>query len=113
MSFALRRVESASNFSIGTLDYPGIGPITATAITALAPPSGTFTKGRDFAAWVYNIKGARIMPPAPRSQIPLYIGGLCFWRKLPFAAGSVNGRKVPKIGHRTVVGPGERQCPEA
>ena len=31
---------------------PGIGPITATAIAALAPPAETFGKGRDFAAWV-------------------------------------------------------------
>lgn len=34
------------------MTIPGIGPITATAIAALAPPPGTFTKGRDFAAWV-------------------------------------------------------------
>ena len=34
------------------MTIPGIGPITATAITALAPPPGTFAKGRDFAAWV-------------------------------------------------------------
>ncbi len=34
------------------MTIPGIGPITATAITAVAPPSGTFAKGRDFAAWV-------------------------------------------------------------
>lgn len=31
---------------------PGVGPITATAIAALAPPPETFRKGRDFAAWV-------------------------------------------------------------
>jgi transposase len=31
---------------------PGIGPITATAIAALAPPAETFQKGRDFAAWL-------------------------------------------------------------
>ncbi len=31
---------------------PGIGPITATALTALAPPAETFAKGRDFAAWL-------------------------------------------------------------
>ncbi len=31
---------------------PGIGPITATAITALAPPPESFRKGRDFAAWL-------------------------------------------------------------
>jgi len=31
---------------------PGIGPLTATALTALAPPAETFAKGRDFAAWL-------------------------------------------------------------
>lgn len=31
---------------------PGIGPIVATAIAALAPPLETFKRGRDFAAWV-------------------------------------------------------------
>ncbi len=31
---------------------PGVGPITATALAALAPPASAFRKGRDFAAWV-------------------------------------------------------------
>lgn len=31
---------------------PGVGPITATAISALAPPINAFGKGRDFAAWL-------------------------------------------------------------
>ncbi len=34
------------------MTIPGIGPITATAIAALAPPAATFRRGRDFAAWV-------------------------------------------------------------
>ena len=34
------------------MTIPGVGPITATAITALAPPAETFAKGRDFAAWL-------------------------------------------------------------
>jgi transposase len=34
------------------MTIPGIGPITATALTALAPPAETFRKGRDFAAWL-------------------------------------------------------------
>jgi len=34
------------------MTIPGIGPITATAITALTPPPETYAKGRDFAAWV-------------------------------------------------------------
>lgn len=34
------------------MTIPGVGPITATAIAALAPQVETFTKGRDFAAWL-------------------------------------------------------------
>ena len=34
------------------MTIPGIGPITAAAITAYAPPPETFSKGRDFAAWI-------------------------------------------------------------
>ncbi len=34
------------------MTIPGIGPITATAIAAIAPPIETFRKGRDFAAWL-------------------------------------------------------------
>lgn len=34
------------------MTIPGIGPIVATAIIALAPPIETFRKGRDFAAWL-------------------------------------------------------------
>src|SRR3954465_11962657 len=34
------------------MTIPGIGPVTAVALTALAPPAQTFRRGRDFAAWV-------------------------------------------------------------
>src|SRR5215472_17165588 len=34
------------------MTVPGIGPISATAIAALAPPAETFAKGRDVAAWL-------------------------------------------------------------
>lgn len=34
------------------MTIPGIGPIAATAIVALAPHAATFSKGRDFAAWL-------------------------------------------------------------
>jgi transposase len=34
------------------MTIPGVGPITATAIAALAPPVETFRRGRDFAAWL-------------------------------------------------------------
>lgn len=34
------------------MTIPGIGPVTATALAALAPPPESFAKGRDFAAWL-------------------------------------------------------------
>ncbi|MCP1558713.1 UNVERIFIED_ORG: transposase [Methylobacterium sp. SuP10 SLI 274] len=34
------------------MSVPGIGPLIATAIEALAPPTETFRSDRDFAAWV-------------------------------------------------------------
>jgi transposase len=34
------------------MTIPGVGPITATALEALAPAAETFAKGRDFAAWM-------------------------------------------------------------
>ena len=34
------------------MTIPGIGPVAATAILALAPSIETFRKGRDFAAWL-------------------------------------------------------------
>jgi transposase len=34
------------------MSIPGVGPMIATAIEALAPPLETFRSGRDFAAWI-------------------------------------------------------------
>ncbi|RVO45589.1 IS110 family transposase [Sinorhizobium meliloti] len=34
------------------MSIPGIGPVIATALEALAPPAETFTRGRDFSAWM-------------------------------------------------------------
>ena len=34
------------------MTIPGIGAVTAAALTALAPPAHTFRRGRDFAAWL-------------------------------------------------------------
>jgi transposase len=34
------------------MTIPGIGAVTAAALTALAPPAQTFRRGRDFAAWL-------------------------------------------------------------
>jgi transposase len=34
------------------MTLPGVGPVIAVALAALAPPAETFRRGRDFAAWV-------------------------------------------------------------
>lgn len=34
------------------MTIPGIGPVAATALVALAPAANTFRRGRDFAAWL-------------------------------------------------------------
>jgi transposase len=34
------------------MTIPGVGPVIAVALAALAPPAQTFRRGRDFAAWV-------------------------------------------------------------
>ena len=34
------------------MSVPGVGPVIATALMALAPPAATFKCGRDFAAWL-------------------------------------------------------------
>jgi transposase len=34
------------------MTIPGVGPIAATALVALAPAARTFRRGRDFAAWL-------------------------------------------------------------
>lgn len=34
------------------MSIPGVGPVCATAMEALAPPPETFARGRDFAAWL-------------------------------------------------------------
>ena len=34
------------------MSIPGVGPVCATALEALAPPPETFARGRDLAAWL-------------------------------------------------------------
>ena len=45
---AAREDEEAAR----AMTVPGVGPVTALALQALAPPLETFRKGRDFAAWL-------------------------------------------------------------
>jgi transposase len=49
------------------MSIPGIGPVCATALEALAPPPETFAKGRDFAAWL-GLTHGRTPPAAKRGS---------------------------------------------
>jgi transposase len=49
-AIARRAKEDATARRLMTI--PGVGPVTATALLALAPPAETFKRGRDFAAWL-------------------------------------------------------------
>src|SRR6266446_747852 len=49
------------------MSIPGVGPVCATALEALAPPPETFARGRDFAAWLgltprQNSSGGKVRP---------------------------------------------------
>ncbi len=48
----LRAAAVACETTARLQTMPGIGPITAMAIEAFAPPMETFQRGRDFAAWL-------------------------------------------------------------
>ncbi len=48
----LRRVTAAGEKTAFMRTVPGVGPITAAAIEAFAPPLETFKRGRDFASWL-------------------------------------------------------------
>jgi len=48
----LRARTSNDDTAARLMTIPGIGAITAAAMTTFAPPAETFAKGRDFAAWI-------------------------------------------------------------
>ena len=48
----LRRSAKDDGTAKRLQSMPGMGPITAAAIKAFAPPMATFKRGRDFAAWL-------------------------------------------------------------
>jgi len=48
----LRRPSKDDETAKRLQSMPGVGPITAAAIEAFAPPMATFKRGRDFAAWL-------------------------------------------------------------
>ena len=49
---SLRQLCRTNETSVRLQTMPGIGPVTAAAIDAFAPPMVTFRRGRDFAAWL-------------------------------------------------------------
>ncbi|MEQ1709523.1 MAG: IS110 family transposase [Terricaulis sp.] len=52
LDFEIAARAKEDDVSRRLMSIPGVGPVIATAISALAPPAETFSKGRDFAAWL-------------------------------------------------------------
>jgi transposase len=52
LDFEISRRSKEDPAARRLMTIPGVGPITATAIVALAPSVATFKSGRDFAAWL-------------------------------------------------------------
>ena len=49
---ALRERAREDDQTVRLMSIPGIGPLTAMAIQAFAPPMESFRRGRDFSAWL-------------------------------------------------------------
>lgn len=48
----IAEAAKANELSKRLMTIPGVGPVIAFAVAALAPPPGAFKSGRDFASWV-------------------------------------------------------------
>jgi transposase len=57
------------------MTIPGVGVLCAVAMEALAPPSESFAKGRDFAAWL----DGKTLPAARRGWVELrrWVSAIC------------------------------------
>ena len=71
------------------MTIPGIGPLIATAIEALAPPVETFRSGRDFAAWIGLTPVQRSTGGKERLGRTSRMGERTLRRLLIFAASAV------------------------
>src|SRR5208282_6666203 len=52
LDIAIARRAKEDEVARRLMSIPGVGPVIATAMAALAPPAETFKRGRDFAAWL-------------------------------------------------------------
>ena len=52
LTASIKRITRSDDTARRLMTIPGVGPISAMALTALAPPKESFEKGRDFSAWV-------------------------------------------------------------
>ena len=61
------------------MTIPGIGPLIATALVALAPRPDTFRKGRDFAAWLGLVPRQHSTGGKQRLESTVKCGAVEFW----------------------------------
>ena len=71
------------------MTIPGVGPLIATALVALAPPPETFRQGRDFAAWLGLTPRQHSTGGKPRPGAATRMGERSLRRLLIIGANSV------------------------
>ena len=83
------------------MTIPGVGPVIATALAALAPAASTFRRGRDFAAWLGLVPRQHSSGGKERLGRTTKMGERSLRRLLIIGASSVTkvaGRNPDKAG---------------
>ena len=88
------------------MTIPGIGPITAMALQAFAPPMESFRRGRDFSAWLGLVPRQHTTGGKPRLGRISKMGQRDLRRLLIIGAmavvGSVRGKRTGQ--HNSIIG---------
>jgi len=89
------RRAKANEVARRLMTVPGIGPLIATAIAALAPPPETFRKARDFAAWLGLVPRQHSTGGKQRLGATTKMGARSLRRLLIIGANSVIIKRHP------------------
>ena len=88
----LRIRARQDEFASRLMTIPGVGPICATAIEALAPSAEIFSRGRDFAAWI------DLTPKQNSSGGKDRLGKFPKWGSAIFAVSSFSAQRLLSAG---------------
>ncbi len=83
------------------MTIPGVGPITAMAVHAFAPPMESFRRGRDCSAWLGLVPRQHTTGSAARHGVPTAVApGRCSAANSRCCRGRIAGKEQPDDGTR-------------